>query len=70
MTRNACHEGFEKRMVGILRIHDKANGSIEAGDQQKAVHEGDMIGHQQRPAGCRYMGLADDAEAIERIGEQ
>ena len=57
--------------VGILRIHDEAYGSIEAGDQEQAVDEGHMIGHEQRttPDG-RNMLLADDAEAIERVGDR
>ena len=64
------HEGFEQPMVDVFRIDHESNGAIEAGDQQKAVDEGDVIGNQQRPAGYRDLFLSDDAEAVDRIGEQ
>ena len=51
------HEGFEDRLLGIVGIDDKTHGAIHAGDQEKAVDKGDVIGDEERAAGLRHMGL-------------
>ena len=69
MTAERLHERFEDRLFGIVSINDEAHGPIHAGDQEKAIDKGHMIGNEQCSTGLRNMGLADDPEPIERIGE-
>ncbi len=47
------HEGFEERLLGILRVDDKSHGAIEAGDQEKAVDKRDVVGNQECASGWR-----------------
>ena len=64
MTPNSLHQRFEQRLFGILGVHDEPDGPIEAGDQQQAVDERHMIGHEQRSAGLRHMFVSDDPQAV------
>ena len=56
-------------MLGILRVNDKAHGAIQARNQEKAVDERDVVRNEEGAAGLRNMLLADEAEAVQSVGQ-
>jgi len=64
------HQPFEQRMSRVGGIDHKADRAIEAGNEEKAVDERHVVGHQQRPAGLRHIGRSDDSHPVERFGQE
>ncbi len=69
MTPNSLHQRFEQRLFCILGVDHESDVPIETGDQQQAVDERHMIGHEQRSAGLRHMFVAHDPQAVEAVSQ-
>ena len=64
-----AHQRVEHRHLVIRPVDHEPDESLHAGADQQAVDVRHVIAHEQRRAAERHVFLADDADAVERVGE-
>jgi hypothetical protein len=67
---HAAEDPVEAGHVVVGAVHDEADEALQAGGDQQAVDEGDVVADQERRAAARQVLRADDADAVDRVGEE
>ena len=70
--RDRTHRPQERpddRVIEIRSIDDEPDRPVDAGDQEEAVGERDVVRHQQRPAGLGDVRPPDHPDSVKRVGQ-